>query len=108
MADPVDVTDATFAQFLKQNPNVVLDAWAPWCQPCKKLDPIMKELAAEYAGKVAVAKLNTEENQKTAMQYGIMGLPAVLVFKNGQRVDMVSGLQTKDGYKARFTKTLGV
>jgi thioredoxin 1 len=108
MASPVDVTDATFAQFLKQNPNVVLDAWAPWCQPCKKLDPIMHELAAEYGAKVAVAKINTEENPQTANRYGIMGLPAVLVFRNGQRVDQVSGLQPKDSLKARFDKTFGL
>ncbi len=108
MASPVDVTDATFSQFLQQHPNVVLDAWAPWCQPCKKLDPIMHDLAAEYGGQVAVAKINTEENPQTAQRYGIMGLPAVLVFKNGRRVDQVSGLHAKDAYKARFAKTLGL
>ena len=108
MAGLVDVTDATFAQFLKQHPNVVVDAWAPWCLPCKKLDPIMDALAAEYGGQVAIAKLNTEENPQTASRYGIMGLPAVLVFKDGQRVDQVSGLQPKDAYKARFSRTFGL
>lgn len=108
MSALVDVTDATFSQFLKENPNVVLDAWAPWCQPCKKLDPIMKDLAAEYDGKVAVAKINTEENPQTATRYGIMGLPAVLVFRNGQRVDQVSGLQPKDALKARFDRSFGL
>ena len=84
---PVDITDADFTQFVKDHPNVIVDAWAPWCGPCKRIAPIMDELAKEYDGKVAIGKLNTDDNQRTAMQYGIMSIPTLLVFKNGQRVD---------------------
>src|SRR5581483_10442898 len=76
---PVDVNDAEFAQFVKSHPNVVVDAWAPWCGPCKRIAPIMDELAAEYNGQVAIAKLNTDDNQATAMRYGIMSIPTLLV-----------------------------
>ena len=105
---PVDVTDSEFAQFVKSHPNVVVDAWAPWCGPCKRIAPIMDELASEYNGQVAIAKLNTDDNQKTAMQYGIMSIPTLLVFKNGERVDQIVGVQPKDTLRARFNKSFGL
>lgn len=104
---PVDVTDADFAQFVKQHPNVVVDAWAPWCGPCKRIEPIVKELAAEYNGNVVFAKLNTDDNQSTAMKFGIMSIPTLLFFKDGQRVDQVIGLVPKDTLKQRIAKSLG-
>ncbi|HET6405496.1 MAG TPA: thioredoxin [Candidatus Thermoplasmatota archaeon] len=105
---PVDVTDAEFAQFVKQYPNVVVDAWAPWCGPCKRIAPIMDELAKEYGGKVAIAKLNTDDNQRTAMQFGIMSIPTLLVFKDGQRVDQIVGLMPKDALQQRFNRAFGL
>ena len=105
---PVDINDADFAQFVKQYPNVVVDAWAPWCGPCKRIAPILEELAVEYGGKVAVGKLNTDENQRTAMNYGIMSIPTLLVFKDGQRVDQIVGLLPKDTLKTRFNKAFGL
>jgi thioredoxin 1 len=105
---PVDVTDAEFAQFVKEHPNVVVDAWAPWCGPCKRIAPIMDELAAEYKGQVAIGKLNTDDNQQTAMRYGIMSIPTLLVFKNGERVDQIVGVQPKDALRARFNKSFGL
>jgi len=105
---PVDVNDAEFAQFVKSHPNVVVDAWAPWCGPCKRIAPIMDELAAEYNGQVAIAKLNTDDNQATAMRYGIMSIPTLLVFKNGERVDQIVGVQPKDALKARFNKAFSI
>jgi thioredoxin 1 len=103
---PVDVTDATFAEFVKQHPNVVVDAWAPWCGPCKRIAPIIDELATEYGGKVAFAKLNTDDNQQVAMKYGIMSIPTLLMFKNGQRVDQIVGLMPKDTLKGKIDKSL--
>ncbi|HUR68604.1 MAG TPA: thioredoxin [Candidatus Thermoplasmatota archaeon] len=105
---PVDVTDSDFTQFVKQYPNVVVDAWAPWCGPCKRIAPIMEELAKEYDGKVAIAKLNTDDNQRTAMQFGIMSIPTLLVFKDGQRVDQIVGLMPKDALQARFNRAFGI
>jgi thioredoxin 1 len=105
---PVDINDADFAQFVKQHPNVVVDAWAPWCGPCKRIAPILEELAKEYEGNVAIGKLNTDENQRTAMSYGIMSIPTLLVFKNGQRVDQIVGLAPKDTLKSKFDKAFGL
>lgn len=101
---PVDINDADFQEFVKQHQNVVIDAWAPWCGPCKRIAPIIDELAREYNGQVAFGKLNTDENQQTAMKYGIMSIPTLLVFKNGQRIDQVVGLAPKDALKTKFDK----
>jgi thioredoxin 1 len=105
---PVDVTDADFAQFVKDHPNVVIDAWAPWCGPCKRIAPIMEELAKEYDGKVAIGKLNTDDNQRIAMQFGIMSIPTLLVFKDGQRIDQVVGFVPKDALQQRLGKAFGL
>jgi thioredoxin 1 len=105
---PVPVTDGDFAQFVKQHPNVVVDAWAPWCGPCKRIAPILDELAKEYDGQVAIGKLNTDENQSTAMRYGIMSIPTLMIFKNGERVDQIVGLVPKDTLKQRFNKAFGL
>lgn len=104
---PVEITDAEFQQKIKEFDNVVVDAWAPWCGPCKRIAPIIDELATEYGGKVAFLKLNTDENQATAMKYGIMSIPTLMMFKGGQRVDQVVGLVPKDALKARLDKTFG-
>jgi len=111
MADltkPITISDDDFAEFVKTHPNVVVDAWAPWCGPCKRIAPILDELAAEYDGKVAIGKLNTDDNQRTAMQYGIMSIPTLLVFKDGERVDQVVGLMPKDALQAKFNKAFGL
>lgn len=105
---PVTITDADFSQVVKQYPNVVVDAWAPWCGPCKRIAPIIDELSREYNGQVAFLKLNTDDNQATAMKYGIMSIPTLMMFKDGQRVDQVVGLVPKDMLKARLDKTFGI
>lgn len=107
LKQPVNINDRDFQQFVKQYPNVVVDAWAPWCGPCKRIAPILEELAGEYQGKVAIGKLNTDENQRTAMSYGIMSIPTLLVFKDGQRVDQIVGLMPKDTLKMRFDRAFG-
>ncbi len=103
---PVDINDAEFAEFIKTHPNAIIDAWAPWCGPCKRIAPIIEELAKDYNGQVAFGKLNTDDNQSTAMKYGIMSIPTLLFFKNGQRVDQVIGLVPKDTLKSRIDKIL--
>jgi thioredoxin 1 len=88
---PVEVTDKTFDETIRNNQLVVVDCWAPWCGPCQMVAPIIEELAKQYAGKVLFGKLNVDENPLMAMRYGIMGIPTLLFFKNGELVDRIIG-----------------
>lgn len=81
----VHVSDSSFEQdVLKSNLPVLLDFWAEWCGPCKMIAPILDQIAAEYAGKVVVAKMNVDENPKTPMRFNVRGIPTLILFKNGQ------------------------
>jgi thioredoxin 2 len=89
---PVTVTDANFAEAVEQSPfPVLLDMWAPWCGPCRMIAPTIEQLAGELAGKVKVAKLNTDENPLTASRFNVRSIPTLLVFKNGAEVDRIVG-----------------
>lgn len=93
-------TDNNFEQEVVKSQNPVLvDFWAPWCGPCKTVSPIVDELAGEYEGKVKVGKLNVDENQQTAGKYGIMSIPSIYIFKNGQPVKSMIGAQSKENFK---------
>jgi thioredoxin 2 len=93
---PVTVTDTTFAAEVERSPlPVLLDLWAPWCGPCQMLAPVLEELAEEMAGRVRVAKLNVDENPRTASRFSVRGIPTLLVLKAGQEVDRIVGVQPK-------------
>lgn len=107
MSNALDITDATFeAEVLASSVPVVVDFWAPWCGPCRKLGPVLDEVAEELEGKVKVVKINTDENLKTAKEYSIIGLPSLLVFKNGQAVERLVGLMPKSSIVSNIEKHL--
>ncbi len=91
---PVDVTDATFErEVLKSSTPVVVDFWAAWCGPCRQIAPVISSLAGEYAGRIKFAKVNVDQNAHFAGQYGIQGIPTLLIFKNGQMVRRLVGVR---------------
>lgn len=106
MAKPVEVTDQTFDQILRDNPLVLVDFWAEWCAPCRMIAPIMEELAQSYSGQLLVAKLDVDENPKTAMRYRVMSIPTVILFKNGEPVEALVGAKPKRDFEARIQKHL--
>ncbi len=96
MSAAVSVTDNSFQQeVLDSAVPVLVDFWAPWCGPCRMVAPVVDEIAQQYEGKVKVVKVNTDENPSIASQYGIRSIPTLMVFKGGQRVDMVVGAVPK-------------
>lgn len=88
------ITDATFNSEVEKEGLVLVDFWAPWCGPCKMLAPVLDELAQADDSKVTIVKSNVDENPETAGKFGVMSIPTLILFKNGQPVDKVVGLQS--------------
>lgn len=103
---PLEVGDADFDEVISRFPLVVVDCWAPWCAPCRMIAPIVEEMSHDYHGKIVFAKLNTDENQNTAMKYGIMSIPTLMIFKNGELVDQIVGAMPRPLLEPQITKHL--
>jgi len=103
---PIEVTDATFEETVQNHPLVPVDCWATWCGPCQMVAPIIEELARDYAGKVVFAKLNVDKNPATTMQYQIMSIPTLLVFKHGKLVDKIIGASPRQILEAQIKRHL--
>jgi thioredoxin 1 len=95
------------AEVLKSTSPVLVDFWAEWCGPCKAISPILDELADEFAGKVKIGKVNVDEQQKLAADFGVRGIPTLLVMHNGQVVEQIVGLKSKRDLKASLDKVTG-
>jgi thioredoxin 1 len=107
MSNATAVTAADFdTEVLHSDQPVLVDFWAPWCMPCRMLAPTIDQLAAEYTGKAKVVKVNTDENQDLAGKYGIRGIPTLILFKNGEPVDRVVGVQSKPALADRLDKVV--
>jgi len=108
MAIPTVVTDETFNQeVLKSDTPTLVDFWAVWCGPCRMVAPVVDEIAREQAGKLKVMKLDVDENQNTAMAYGVMSIPTLILFKNGQPVERIVGFRPKGDMEKKILPHLG-
>lgn len=102
------LTDANFEHTVNQTAEPILvDFWAEWCGPCRRLSPTVEELANDYNGRVVIAKMNVDENPATPMRFSIRGIPTLLLFKGGQLVDQVVGLADKDQLKKMIDRHVG-
>lgn len=104
MAEFTQISEDTFQdEVLESQEPVLVDFTAVWCGPCKMLDPVVKQLATDWTGKVKVVKLDVDHNPNLAMQYQVMGVPTLMLFKNGEPVQRVTGYQPKDRLEQKFS-----
>jgi thioredoxin 1 len=99
---PIQLTDGNFHSEVAKHKLMVVDFWAPWCGPCRMVGPLVEELAAEYAGKVTFGKLNVDDNMAVSSSFGVRSIPTLIVFKDGEPVDMVVGACPKSHLESKF------
>ena len=105
----LDVTSSTWdTQVIKAQGLIMVDFWAPWCAPCRMVSPTVEELAKEYQGRMKFMKLNTDENPDIASKYNIMGIPTVMLFKDGRSLDSIVGAVPKQQLKSKIDSLLAV
>ena len=104
MGQLAHITDAAFEQEIRGETPVLVDFWAEWCGPCKMLAPILDELAGEYDGRIRIGKVNIDDYQDLAVQYGIRSIPTLLLFNKGSVADQIVGLRSKRDLKASFDR----
>lgn len=103
---PIEATELNFAALMNSEQPVVVDFWAPWCNPCVGFAPVFEDVAQERAGNVRFVKINTEEQQNLAMQHQIRSIPTIMVFKNGKRVDVINGALPKSQFDQWLNEAL--
>ena len=102
----LNISDSNFDAILSEGLPVMVDFWAPWCGPCRRVSPIVEELAGEYEGKIKICKCNVDENDATPMKYSIRNIPTLLFFKNGELVDRLVGAVPKQEIEDKIKSLL--
>jgi len=107
MSDDMNVTEENFDDLIqKSDIPVLVDFWAEWCGPCKMLTPVLEELAAQYSGKIKIAKVNVDQQANLAARYGIRSIPTIIIFKGGEVAEQMVGMQAKEALKAKLDSLL--
>ena len=107
MTKPITVDDNNFDQtVLQAETPVLVDFWAPWCRPCLMVAPILEELVEEYSGRLTIAKVDVDQNQKIAVRYNVMSIPTMILFKNGTPISNIIGFKPKEQLKQELNAAL--
>jgi len=103
---PQEVNDSGFDEFIKKYPLAVVDCWAEWCMPCKMLSPVIDEFAKSFEGKIVFGKAEIDKNKSIAQKFGVMSIPTLLVFKNGEHIDTIVGALPKTALEEKLNSYL--
>ena len=106
ITEPIMLTDSNFASEVSKYPIMLVDFWAPWCGPCRMVSPMIEQLSREYSGKVAIGKVNVDENQRIAASFGIQSIPTLMIFKGGKAVDVMVGALPKAQIEMKLKQQL--